>query len=71
MTMLQNLTRNKKASGLVLIGLAAFAYYKYSRMTAEEKEHFLDTITSTGKNILGKFMGGNDNTDAANADASV
>ena len=71
MTMLQNLTRNKKTSGLILIGLAAFAYYRYSRMTTEEKEHLFDTITSTGKNILGKFMGGNDNTDAANADASV
>ena len=71
MTMLQNLTRNRKTSGLILIGLAAFAYYRYSRMTAEEKEHFLDTITSTGKNLLGKVLGGNATKDAANADASI
>jgi hypothetical protein len=67
MIMLQNLTTNKKVSGLVLIGLAAFAYYKYSRMTADEKEQFLDTITSAGKNMLGKFMGGNKDAENANA----
>ena len=54
--MLQSLLRNKKSTGLVLAGIAAFAYYRYTRMTDEEKSKLVDTITNAGKDFFGKFM---------------
>ena len=52
----KNLLNNKTYTGLAVAGLAAFAYYRYSRMTEEEKSKFVDTITSAGKNFFGQFM---------------
>ena len=37
---------------LVVAGLAAFAYYKYSKMTAEEKQKIHDDIKEIGQNVV-------------------
>lgn len=59
--MLQNLMNNRKTSGLVLAGLAAFAYYKYSTMTPEEKSKLSKTLMEKGKSLLGQIMPGGAN----------
>lgn len=56
--MLQNLFNNRKTSGLILGGLAAFAYYKYSKMTAEDKSKLAQTIKDTGKSIFNQIVPG-------------
>ena len=43
-------------SGLIIAGLAAFAYYKYSKMTAEEKDKIVDDLRETGKNIVHELI---------------
>ena len=53
--MLKSLLNNRTYTGLAVAGLAAFAYYRYSRMTEEEKSKLVDTITSAGKNFFGQF----------------
>lgn len=63
--MLQSLLRNKKSTGLVLAGIAAFAYYRYTRMTEEERSKLVDSITNAGKDFFGKFMGGSSEGDHA------
>jgi len=69
--MLQSILQNKKTSGLVLLGLAAFAYYRYSKMSTEEKNKLVDTITKTGKDWFGQvFKAGSDNGASA-ADTAV
>ncbi len=56
--MLQNFLNNKKSSGLILAGLAAFAYYKYSKMSAEEKSKLAKTIREKGGSLLQQIMPG-------------
>ena len=64
--MLQQLL-NKKSGALVLAGLAAFAYYKYSKMSAAEKANLTDTIKEKGKNLWGQVMPGEMKNAFANA----
>lgn len=47
--------RNK--TGLLLAGLAAFGYYKYSKMTPEQKKNLMDK----GKDLLNKNFSGVEN----------
>ncbi len=47
--------RNK--TGLLLAGLAAFGYYKYSKMTPEQRKNLMDK----GKDLLNKNFGGLEN----------
>lgn len=47
--------RNK--TGLLLAGLAAFGYYKYSKMTPDQKKNLMDK----GKDLLNKNFGGLEN----------
>lgn len=47
--------RNK--TGLLLAGLAAFGYYKYSKMTPEQK----NSLIEKGKSLLNKNFGGLEN----------
>ena len=47
--------RNK--TGLLLAGLAAFGYYKYSKMTPEQKNNLIEK----GKGLLNKNFGGLEN----------
>lgn len=43
----------KKSSGLIALGLAALAYWKY-KMTPEQKANVKNKITETGKNLWNK-----------------
>lgn len=52
-TMFQN---KKSATPLLLAGLAAFAYYKYSKMTPEQKQDLTGTIKEKGKKIYDKYV---------------
>lgn len=52
--------RNKKSSAasLLLAGAAAFAYYKYSKMSPEERKDLVGSIKQKGRDILNKYMPG-------------
>ncbi len=41
---------------LVIAGLAAFAYYKYSKLTSEEKSKIASDIRDTGRNIIKELI---------------
>ena len=43
----------KKGSGLIALGLAAFAYWKY-KMTPEQKANVKNKISDAGKNLWDK-----------------
>ena len=43
----------KKSSGLIALGLAAWAYWKY-KMTPEQKENVKNKVSETGKNLWDK-----------------
>lgn len=48
--------RNKNAvKPLVLAGLAAAAYYAYTKMSPEQKENIFGSIKKQGKDLLGKI----------------
>jgi len=49
------MTRNRSVKPLVLAGLAAAAYYAYSKMTPEQKENMFGSIKKQGKDLLGKL----------------
>lgn len=51
--MLQN---KKNSKGLLLAGLAAFAYYKYSKMSAEEKQNIVSTLKDQGKKLYDQYV---------------
>jgi hypothetical protein len=42
--------------GLILAGLAAFAYYKYSKMTQEEKTNLTSSIKEQGQKLYDQYM---------------
>ena len=42
-------TQLMNAKTLLLAGLGAFAYYKYKKMTPEEKEKIANSLKETGK----------------------
>ena len=51
------MSQNKKsAAPLILAGLAAFAYYKYSKLSPEEKKDLKGAIKEKGKKIYDKYM---------------
>ncbi|MCH5600603.1 hypothetical protein [Niabella ginsengisoli] len=43
----------KKGSGLIALGLAAWAYWKY-KMTPQQKENVKSKVSEAGKNIWEK-----------------
>jgi len=43
------------AGGLILAGLAAFAYYKYSRLTPEEKHDLASNLKERGRKLFGQM----------------
>ncbi|WP_460683875.1 hypothetical protein [Niabella aquatica] len=43
----------KKTSGLIALGLAAWAYWKY-KMTPEQKANIKDKVSEAGKNLWDK-----------------
>jgi len=50
--------QNKKgpAGGLLLAGLAAYAYYKYSQMSSEEKENLVSDLKAKGQKFYDDYM---------------
>ena len=46
----------KSPIGLALAGLAAFAAYKYSKMTADQKRDLANNLKEKGRQIFGQFM---------------
>ena len=43
---------------LILAGLAAFAYYKYSRMSEEQKNNLIERVKKSGKNFYDSCIPG-------------
>ena len=41
---------------LVLAGLAAFAYYRYSKMTKQEKDQLVGNLKDKGKKLYDQYM---------------
>ena len=54
----QFIMKNKKTSALILAGAAAFAYYKYSKMTPDEKTKFVSTLKEKGSGLLSNLVPG-------------
>jgi len=42
----------RKTLGLALAGLAAYAWYKYAQLSAEEKKELVDNVKDKSKKIL-------------------
>jgi hypothetical protein len=42
--------------GLLLAGLAAYAYYKYNKMTPEQKEKLVGGIKEKGQKIYDQYV---------------
>lgn len=50
--------QNRKTSALLVAGLAAFAYYKYTRMTPEERTKLADNIKDKAKGFTDQVLPG-------------
>ena len=50
--------QNKKlpTGGLLLAGIAALAYYKYSKMSSEEKENLVWDLKAKGQKLYDEYM---------------
>ena len=56
----------KSPVGLLLAGAAAFAYYKYSKMSPQQKKDLVDGLKQKGQKIFGQFgLGGKTQTAGA------
>jgi hypothetical protein len=54
------LRSGKRGPGaLLLAGLAAFAYYKYNKMTPQQRQDLVGGLKEKGRKIFGQFMPGN------------
>ena len=42
--------------GLLLAGLAAFAYYKYSKLSSEEKENLVGDLKAKGQKLYDEYV---------------
>ena len=68
--MLHRRRRRGGAAPLLLAGLAAFAYYKYSKMSEEERRNLIGGLKEKGKRLYDQYVpekikrmfGKNDNT---------
>lgn len=51
------MTQKQKLSDiLVIAGIAAFAYYKYSKLSSEEKSKIVEDLRETGRNIINEMI---------------
>ena len=58
------LPRRKSSGGLgtlLLAGAAAYAYYRYSKMTADQKRDLTTNLKNKGTQILDQFRGATGN----------
>ena len=49
-------TNKKSSTPLLLAGLAAFAYYKYKKMSPDEKDNLVSTVKQKGKDLYEKYI---------------
>jgi hypothetical protein len=49
---------NKKFPGLIIAGVAAFLYYKYSKMSADEKKDIVNNLKAKGKQLYDAYLPG-------------
>jgi hypothetical protein len=48
--------QNRKSTGTFLLaGLAAFAYYKYSKMSAEQKKNIVGDLKDKGRKLYDQY----------------
>ncbi len=47
---------NNKTGKFLLAGLAAFAWYKYSKMSAEEKTKMTSNLKEKGKRVYDQYV---------------
>ena len=54
----QNMLQNRRSNSgsLLLAGLAAFAYYKYSKMTPEERRNLFESLKAKGKKLVDDYV---------------
>ncbi len=50
------MVQNKKTGPLLLAGLAAYAYYKYSKMTPEQKKDLTGNLKQKGQDLYDKYV---------------
>ena len=54
------MSRNNSRSGsLLLAGLAAFAYYKFSKMTPDERSRMFTDLKDKGKKLVDQYVPAN------------
>ena len=46
----------RKTGGLILAGLAAYAYYKYNKMTPQEKEDLVGNLKEKGRKLVDQYL---------------
>ena len=63
--------RKRSMKPLVLAGLAAAAYYAYTKLTPEQKENMFGSIKKQGKDLLGKLWPSGDGAPAANTGKEI
>ncbi len=49
---------NKKFPVLIIAGIAAFLYYKYSKMSADEKKDIVNNLKQKGKQLYDEYIPG-------------
>lgn len=49
----------RKSLSLLLAGVAAYGYYKYSKMTEAERKNFISGLKDKGKKVLDQYMPSN------------
>ena len=47
----------KSPGALILAGLAAFAYYKYNKMSPQQRQDMVNNLKEKGRKIFGQFGG--------------
>lgn len=62
--------RGKSPGALLLAGVAAFAYYKYSKMSPDQKKDLVNGLKEKGKKIFGQFMPADKTQTAAATDTA-
>ena len=50
--------QNKKlpTGGLILAGIAAFAYYKYSKLSSQENENLFSDLKTKGQKLYDEYV---------------
>ncbi len=49
------MTRSQKTGSIILAGLAAYGMYKFSKLTAEDKNKLAENLKEQGKKMMDKI----------------